>query len=104
MKCDPSSEYLLVITHSGRGVFSTLTWERVARNTALAYPEHGVGIGIGPIDGQAIPVVEMDYEAGHMEVESPDGRIVLKGESSSIAVSIGDAEPGHPSEPPAGSE
>lgn len=42
--------------------------------------------------------------AGHMEVVSPDGRIVLKWESSGIAVSIGDAEPGHPSKPPAGSE
>jgi hypothetical protein len=56
---DPTSEYLLVISHSGRGVFSTRTWERVARSTELAYPEGGVGFGIGPIGGQAIPVTEM---------------------------------------------
>ena len=44
---DPTGEYPLVITHWARGVFSTRTWERVARNTKLAYPEDGVGIGIG---------------------------------------------------------
>ncbi|HET6572477.1 MAG TPA: hypothetical protein VFG68_02660 [Fimbriiglobus sp.] len=91
---DPAGEYLLVITHSGRGVFSTRTWERVARSTELAYPMGGVGIGIGPIDGHAVPVTEMDYESGHMRVASPDGRIVLECESSGIAVSAPDAEPG----------
>ena len=34
---DPSGAYLLTITHSGRGVFATQTWSRVARNTELAY-------------------------------------------------------------------
>jgi hypothetical protein len=83
---DPSGEYLLTITHSGRGVFSTRTWERVARNTDLAYPEGGIGIGIGPIEGQAIPVTEMNYETDSMRVVSPDGRIVLECESSGIGV------------------
>jgi hypothetical protein len=92
---DPCVEYLLVITHSGRGVFSTRTWERIARSTELAYPEGGVGVGIGPIGGQAIPVTVMDYESGHMRVVSPDGRIVLECESSGIAVSAPDAEPGN---------
>ena len=45
---DPSGEFLLVITHSGRGVFSTRTWERLSRSTELAYPEGGFGVGIGP--------------------------------------------------------
>lgn len=87
---DVSVEFLLTITHSGRGVFSTRTWERVARDTELAYPEHGIGIGIGPIDGQAIPVTEMDFDKGEMRVVSPDGRIVLECESSGIAVSVED--------------
>jgi hypothetical protein len=91
---DPTSEYLLVITHSGRGVFSTRNWERVARGTELAYPEGGVGAGIGPIEGQAIRVTEMDYESGRMRAVSPDGRIVLECESSGIAVQASDAEPG----------
>ena len=88
---DPSGAYLLTITHSGRGVFSTRTWKRVARDTELAYPEGGVGIGIGPIAGQAIPVIEMDFNAGTMRVVSPDGRIILECESSGIAVTIVDA-------------
>jgi hypothetical protein len=83
---DSRGEYLLTITHSGRGVFATRTWERVARNYDLAYPEAGVGIGIGPIDGQSIPVTEMDFKIGEMRLVSPDGRIVLECESSVIAV------------------
>ena len=91
---DPTGEYVLVVTHSGRGVFSTRTWERIARDIELAYPERGVGVGIGPIDGQAIPVTQMNYETGHMRAVSPDGRIVLECESSGIAVQAPDAEPG----------
>jgi hypothetical protein len=83
---DPTSEYLLVISHSGLGVFSTSTWDRVARSTELAYPTNGYGTGIGPIAGQMIRVNEMDYEAGFMRVVSPDGRFVLECESSGIAV------------------
>jgi hypothetical protein len=83
---EPACEYLLVITHSGRGVFSTRTWERVARSYELAYPMGGLGEGIGPLTGQSVPVAEMDYETGHMWVVSPDERIVLECESSGIGV------------------
>src|SRR4051812_26746331 len=79
---EPPSEYLLVITHSGRGVFSTRTWERIARSTELAYPRGGAGEGIGPIAGQIISVAEMNYDTGEMRVVSPDGRFVLDCESS----------------------
>jgi hypothetical protein len=54
----------------------------------LAYPEAGIGVGIGPINGQAIPVTEMDFDAGEMRLVSPDGRIVLECESSGIAVTV----------------
>jgi hypothetical protein len=83
---DATGAYLLVITHSGRGVFSTATWERVARDTVLAYPVGGVGVGIGPIAGQVIPVTEMNYETGEMQVAGPGGRFVLECDSSGIAV------------------
>ncbi|MEX0726212.1 MAG: hypothetical protein WD065_08085 [Planctomycetaceae bacterium] len=53
---DASGAYLLTVSHSGRGVFETTTWERVARDIHLAYPENGRAIGIGPIDGVSIPV------------------------------------------------
>jgi hypothetical protein len=85
---DPSGRYLLTISHAGRGVFSTESWLRVARDYDLAYPENGVGIGIGPIAGQPIPVNEMDYASGTMQLRSPDGRIALKCESSEIVVEI----------------
>ncbi len=89
---DPTGMYLLTITHSGRGVFSTQTWERIARNTELAYPKAGVGVGIGPLEDQAIPVTEMDFDVGQMHMVSPNGRIVLECEASDIAVVIEDAE------------
>jgi len=88
---DASGSYLLTIMHSGRGVFVTSTWERVARDYAFAYPEAGCGVGIGPIDGQTIPVTEMDYEKEKMHLTSPDGRITLNCESSGIAVEVSDA-------------
>jgi hypothetical protein len=91
---DPACEYLLVITHSGRGVFSTRTWERVARSNELAYPVGGLGKGIGPLNGRSIPVAEMDYETGHMWVVSPNECIVLECESSGIGVRSTVAEPG----------
>lgn len=89
---DPSGEFLLVISHSGRGVFLTSNWERVARSNDLAYPVGGVGIGIGPIDGQVIPITEMNYDTGEMRVPDPNGRFVLECESSGIAVVDTDAK------------
>lgn len=83
---DASGTCLLTITHSGRGVFSTRPCEHVARSSELAYTEGGVGIGIGPIDGQSVQVTEMDYDTGEMQVIDPGGRFVLECESSGIAV------------------
>ncbi len=51
---DATGKYLLTVSHSGRGIFSTDTWERVARDPSLAYPIEGKAIGIGPIDSQVI--------------------------------------------------
>jgi hypothetical protein len=89
---DPSGKYLLAISHSGRGVFSTETWLRVARDYDVVYPEGGNCVGIGPIAGQVIPVTEMDYASGTMKLRSPNGRIVLKCESSEIVVEERPAE------------
>ena len=89
---DPTCEYLLTISHSGRGVFQTSTWTRVARDKKLAYPKGGFGIGIGPIDGQAIPITEKNYETGEMTIVSPDGRYLLDCDSSRIRVVAGGSE------------
>jgi hypothetical protein len=83
---DPTGEYLLAISHSGRGVFSTKTWKRVARDESLAYPKKSIGIGIGPIEGQSVPVMEMPFEVGRFKLTSPDGRIILSCESDGITV------------------
>jgi hypothetical protein len=82
---DSTGEYLLTITHSGRGVFSTTTWERVARDHSLAYPENGKGIGIGPIGSVEIAVVELDSDHD-CHFQSRDGTLQLHCESSGIDV------------------
>lgn len=82
---DPTEQYLLTVSHSGRGVFNTDDWTRVARDPALAYPVSGMAIGIGPIDGLCIRVVELDSERG-IVLQSRSGRISLHCESSGITV------------------
>lgn len=69
---DPTGEYRLTITYSGRGVYRIGTWERLARDIELAYPEAGVGVGIGPISDQRILVTEIDYDTGVLELPTPD--------------------------------
>src|SRR5687768_10562919 len=63
---DPSGQYLLTVSHSGRGVFDTQTWQRVTRDNELAYPIDGRAIGIGPLSDQRIPVAEIDYDTSTM--------------------------------------
>ena len=53
---DTAGKYLLTVSHSGRGVFSTATWERVARDASVIYPDAGTIAGIGPLDGISVPV------------------------------------------------
>lgn len=87
MGFDPSGEYLLVISHSGRGVFSTRTWERIARDTELAYPEHGRGRGIGPIAVMSIDITEKNYDTDELHVTTPDGILRLDYDSGTITIS-----------------
>jgi len=86
MGFDATRKYLLAVSHAGRGVFSTDTWERVARDATLAYPVNGKAVGIGPIEGQVIGVVERDQRRDRIEMQSPDGRHHLIGESDGITV------------------
>lgn len=86
---DASGKFLLTVSHAGRGVFAVGTWERVARDTALAYPDGGYAIGIGPIEGQKIKVKE-DYE-GVLKLSSPDGLFNLSYEEGAITITNGRA-------------
>lgn len=83
---DSAGEYLLTVSHSGRGVFSTATWERVARDATLAYPEAGVAVGIGPLDGVSVPVREIDHGTGQLRFTSPDGRLSFEYESGTLTI------------------
>ena len=88
---DTSGEYLLAVSHSGRGVFSTQTWERVSRDNEISYPENGVAIGIGPIEGQPIAVAEIDHQTGKLDLISRDQRFSLGYNEGMIEVVIGEA-------------
>jgi len=88
MGFDPTGEYLLTISHAGRGVFSTRTWERAARDPDLAYPEGGRAVGIGPIAGVSVAVTEINYETEELALTSADGRISVEYESGTITVVV----------------
>lgn len=83
---DSTGEYLLTISHAGRGVFCTATWERVARDSTLAYPTDGLAVGIGPIEGRSVPITEIDYDTGVLRFSSPDGSSNFEYESGTLTV------------------
>jgi hypothetical protein len=64
---DPSGRYLLTVSHSGRGIFDTNTWQRVARDPKLSYPTEGRAVGIGPLAGQSLPVTEINYNTSTLD-------------------------------------
>jgi hypothetical protein len=83
---DPAGQFLLTVSHAGRGVFKVGSWERVARDTALTYPENGRAIGIGPIEGMSLPVAKVDYKTGQLRFESPDRAYRLEYDSGTITI------------------
>lgn len=84
---DRAGQYILTVSHSGRGVFSTRTWTRVARDPKLAYPEDGFAVGIGPIDGEKIAVAELDSDH-EIDVDTPDGSYRLHCASDGIRIEL----------------
>lgn len=83
---DPTGRHLLVVSHSGHGVFDTTSWQRVASDLTLAYPDEGVAEGIGPLAGQRIPITELDYSTGTLHVRSPHGDYELSYESGTVTI------------------
>jgi hypothetical protein len=90
---DESGKYLLAVSHAGRGVFETSTWERVARDTELAYPKKGLAVGIGPLAGVTLKVHEIDYATGVLEFTSPDGAWLLHYTEGTLTISSAHATP-----------
>jgi hypothetical protein len=84
---DATGRYLLTVSHSGRGVFDTETWQRVGRDAELAYPVNGVAVGIGPLSGKRLSVTEIDYATGELNIASPTGAFTIRYESGIITVS-----------------
>lgn len=84
---DSTGAFLLAVSHDGRGVFLTSTWERVARDETVIYPEDGIVPGIGPLEGIPVPVKEIDYETGVLQFSSPDGRLSFEYEEGTLTVS-----------------
>lgn len=84
---DPTEAFLLVVSHSGRGVFRTTGWSRIARDYELAYPKNGRVVGIGPLQGQSVAVAELDLVTDNpLITQSPSGRIKLRCTSDAIEV------------------
>lgn len=83
---DTSSRFLLVISHAGRGVYATGTWERVARDATVIYPNGDRVRGIGPIAGQDIAVVARDDAHERIELRSPDGQFFVIGEADGVTI------------------
>jgi hypothetical protein len=88
---DPSGTFLLTVSHSGRGLYAVGTWERVARDYALAYPDHGQALGIGPIQDQIIKIVETHDEL--LRLSSPDGAYCLEFQDGTIAITTRSTSP-----------
>jgi len=86
MGFDPTGLYLLTVSHSGRGLFVAGTWERVARDAGIVYPCDGKAVGIGPIQGQLVEVLERDDQREQIAMVSPDGRFHLLGSSEGITI------------------
>lgn len=91
---DSSGQYLLTVSHSGRGVFSVGSWQRVARDSELAYPEDGHAVGIGPMEGMVVPISEINYDTGQLHFVSPDGEYNFEYEGGTITVTEDAAQQG----------
>lgn len=83
---DPFGQYLLTVSHAGRGVFSIASWQHVARDSELAYPENGHAVGIGPIVGMVVPVSELNYDTGQLNFTSPDGKYIFEYGEGTITI------------------
>lgn len=88
---DSRGTFLLTVSHSGLGLYAVGTWERVARDYTLTYPNQGQVRGIGPIQDQIIEVVEIHNEL--LRLSSPDGVYRLEYQEGTIGIKTQSASP-----------
>ena len=82
-------------------MFSLGSWERVARDSGLAYPEDGHAVGIGPMEGLVVPINELNYDTGELNFVSPDGKYKFEYEGGTITITEGAAQPSAQADGPA---
>ena len=88
MGFDSSGKFLLVVSHSGRGLYDTQTWEKIDRDYEIVYPKPDYLFvqGIGEINHQLIPVVDRLYLQNEMILMTWDGQYQLNGDSDGISI------------------
>jgi hypothetical protein len=65
-------------------VFSTQTWERVARDTGVVHPDAGRCAGIGPLSGRSVAVQVRDETRPTIRLRC--GALELVGESDGVTI------------------
>ncbi len=94
MGFDPTGQFLLTVSHSGRGVFDVKTWQRVARDPKIVFPENGCMLGIGPIEDVKVDITEKNYTTDVLNLCSVDGALLLEYDAGCITVSGRDPRSG----------
>ena len=88
----PDGRFLLVVGHQGRGVFDCQTGERLARDRTDDWSyfdmETGTAEGIGPLDGQSVPIAGLMSDA-QLPAESAGWTVTATGEEIVLRSSTG---------------
>ncbi|WMS87387.1 hypothetical protein [Pleionea litopenaei] len=74
---DSNMEYLLVVSRSGRYVYTLDTLDRVTRDYSMALPVKGCIEGVGPLSGQSIQVTEVSSTARELQLRSADEKYLV---------------------------
>jgi len=74
---DSNIKYLLVVSRSGRYVYTLDTLDRVTRDYSSALPNKGCIEGVGPLSGQSIKVTELTSSSRELQLRSADEKYLV---------------------------
>ncbi|MBN1500582.1 MAG: hypothetical protein JW982_10515 [Spirochaetes bacterium] len=80
---DSNEKYLLLITHSGRGLFEIKTMNKIARDYEVMYPNNSEIKGIGILQEEIIKVYEFEFN-NKLEIYTKSNKYKFVAESDSI--------------------
>ncbi|MBN1499383.1 MAG: hypothetical protein JW982_04480 [Spirochaetes bacterium] len=80
---DSNEKYLLLVTHTGRGLFEIESMNRIARDYEVIYPNNSKIEGIGILQEKIIKVYEFDFN-NKLEVYTKSNKYKFVAESDSI--------------------